>query len=415
MEMEICKEDAALLNLQNEVPRLEDYDASQKLGFLYENITNKLPEYFDPWWNIATRLQELVDDGTLRDKVDMMPCLDCRRLESEGEWQVAHAVLGYITQCYVWAEGETRIPQCLPENVAVPYWAVSEHLGINASLCQASSVLYNWELIDPSGPLIIENMKVIIPFVGGQDSAWFFLVSSLVEMEFGGGLAGLVKAQQAVKDLNTDEYIAALVEVKESLRKMRKALLRMRERCRPSVFYNMLRPFLAGWNSQAFKDKGWKGLIYKGVSPEPVSSGGGSAAQSSTFPCLDAALGLKHQPQDETQCAKFARDMPPLHRDLIKALAMGPSIRHFATICNNSRALQAYKDCLTAVIEFRSAHIQIATEYIIVMSHRKDNDEKHSKQAAYGTGGTGIMKFLKGLRSTVKTAFHLVDEGTEIN
>ena len=31
----------------------------------------------------------------------------------------------------------------------------------------------------------------------------------------------------------------------------------------------------------------------------------------------------------EAQCAKFARDMPPLHRDLIKALAMGPSIRHF--------------------------------------------------------------------------------------
>ena len=32
----------------------------------------KLPEYFDPWWNIATRLQELVDDGTLREKVDMV-------------------------------------------------------------------------------------------------------------------------------------------------------------------------------------------------------------------------------------------------------------------------------------------------------------------------------------------------------
>ena len=39
MEMEMCKEDAALLNLQNAVPRLEDYDASQKLGFLYKNVT----------------------------------------------------------------------------------------------------------------------------------------------------------------------------------------------------------------------------------------------------------------------------------------------------------------------------------------------------------------------------------------
>ncbi|XP_071797488.1 indoleamine 2,3-dioxygenase 2-like [Asterias amurensis] len=414
--MEICREDAALLNLQNKVPRLDDYDVSQRLGFLYENFAKKkLPEYFDPWWNIATRLQELVDDGTLREKVDMMPYLDCRRLESEGEWRVAHTVLCFITQCYVWGEGETRIPRYLPENVAVPYWAVSEHLGINALMCEACSVLYNWELIDPSGPLIIENMKVIVPFVGGQDSDWFFLVSSLVEMEFGHGLAGLVKAQQAVKDLNTDEYIAALVEVKESLGKMRKAFLRMRERCQPRVFYNKLRPFLAGWNSKAFKEKGWRGLIYEGVSPEPVSYGGGSAAQSSTFPCLDAALGLKHQSQYEAQCTKFAGDMPPLHRDLIKALAMGPSIRHFATFCNNSRALQAYKDCLTAVIEFRSAHIQIVTEYVIVMSHRKDNDEKYAKQGAYGTGGMAIMKFLKGLRSTVKTAFDLVDEGTEIN
>ena len=31
----------------------------------------------------------------------------------------------------------------------------------------------------------------------------------------------------------------------------------------------------------------------------------------------------------EAQCTKFAGDMPPLHRDLIKALATGPSIRHF--------------------------------------------------------------------------------------
>ena len=30
--------------------------------------------------------------------------------------------------------------------------------------------------------------------------------------------------------------------------------------------------------------------------------------------------------------------------------------------------------------------------YVIVMSHRKDNDEKYAKQGAYGTGGMGKVK-----------------------
>ncbi|XP_038064315.1 indoleamine 2,3-dioxygenase 2-like isoform X2 [Patiria miniata] len=348
-----------------------------------ENPLRKLPDYFDPWWKIATRLPQLVEDGTLRDEVHKMPFLDYRQLNGEPEWRLAHRVLGFTTQCYVWTAGEKHIPQTLPKNLAVPYWEVSKLLGITPSLCQLIAALDNWVLVDPEGPVALDNLRTVLNMVGGDDESWFFMVSGQIEMDCGAALCGIVEAQQAVKDLDVNTYIAALEKVEKAVRKMKETLSRMRERSRPWMFYNVLRPFVAGWDSPAFKAKGWKGLIYEGVSPEPLCYGGGSAAQSATLPCIDAGLGILHQPEE-------------------------------ATFSKNSRALRVYNACLQAVADYRTFHLTIVTQYIIIPSRQKDTDKKYSRQAGLGTGGTGFMMYLKSLRNSVVNAFHQNDDGTEV-
>ncbi|XP_022092693.1 indoleamine 2,3-dioxygenase 2-like [Acanthaster planci] len=403
------------LNLQGSIPRLQDYSVSPTLGFMRENPLHKLPEYFDPWWKIVTRIPELVEDGTLRDEVTKMPFLDYRKLDGEPEWRLGHVVLSAITQTYVWVAGEKHIPLSLPKNLAVPYWEISKLLGITPSCCHFNSILENWMLVDPDGLMVVDNFKPIVNFVGGDDQVWFFMVNAQTEMDCGPALCGIVEAQQAVKGLDVNAYIAALEKVEKAVRRMKVSLSRMRERCRPWVFYNVIRPYFAGWDSPAFKAKGWKGLIYEGVSPDPLCYGGGSAAQSVTLPSLDAGLGIIHQPEEKNACNNFQKQMLPQHREFVKALADGPSIRHFATFSKNSRALRVYNACLQAVTDFRSYHIQIVTEYVIIPSHQKDINQNFSHQAALGTGGTGFMTFLKNMRSSITNAFCRIDEGTEIN
>nr|XP_054763707.1 indoleamine 2,3-dioxygenase 2-like [Lytechinus pictus] len=159
-----------------------------------------------------------------------------------------------------------------------------------------------------------------------------------------------------------------------------------------------LRDIHPGWDPSLFKKKGLKGLIYEGVSEEPLCYTGGSAAQSSTLPCLDAALGITHQGSEAKLCKSFQQYMPKPHRDLIKAIQDGPSIKGFVHECGSSNAVEIFNKCLMAVKAFRDIHIQVVTRYIVAMSQQNDVNKKYLTQHKAGTGGSGIMTFLKELR-----------------
>ena len=53
-----------------------------------------------------------------------------------------------------------------------------------------------------------------------------------------------------------------------------------------------------------------KGLLYEGVSTEPILLSGGSAAQSSAIQCFDALLCIQHD--DETGKNAFSPTFDPL-------------------------------------------------------------------------------------------------------
>ncbi|XP_071813227.1 indoleamine 2,3-dioxygenase 2-like isoform X2 [Apostichopus japonicus] len=389
------------------------FDISEEFGFAAEYPLSELPEYFKPWTDIAHQLKQLIDEKKLRDEVHKLPLLDHNKLKSKAEWEAAHLFLAYISQGYVWQDGEEGIPEILPKCLAVPFHATSQHLQIPASYNQFNSVLVNWRLRDPQKPFQLENLTTNVTLMGGEDEVWFFMTSLAVEKACAPALYAIVDAQEAVYHKNDSQLEASLKKMESSILMMVKQLKRIGDGLRPHIFYNVIRPFIAGWNAPAFQEKGLKGLIYEGVRDEPFSFSGGTAADSSTLPALDAALGISHQKTEDELLDDFKKYMPPKHVEFIAAVGKGPSIRDYVLNKRDSEVLAAYNRCLEAVQSFRNTHLQIVTRFIVVPASKSS---KGQGKGLVGTGGTGFMQFLKGLRdSTIEALIGKEDPKGESN
>ncbi|XP_070579508.1 indoleamine 2,3-dioxygenase 2-like [Ptychodera flava] len=389
-----------------EVPRLEDFHVSEKLGFVLQYPLTELPPYFNIWNELGRDLTDIVYDGTIREKIEAMPLLDHNQLEGHRQLRLAHLILSCLASGYVWMEGGQSVPARLPESLAVPLWGVSQRLGIPAAVGMHYSVcLANWKLLDPSGPVDIDNMDTIVKIQCGIHEAWFFLIAVQVELDTAPGLVSIVKAQQAVKDKNHGDLVDALKVMTQTLAKMKSTLTRMHEKNDPDVFFNVLRIFLSGWDHESFKRLGYNGLIYDGVSEEPVLYTGGSAAQGATLYSFDEALGVKHDPRREAIIAKFKEYIPPDHRAFIKAISRGPSIKSFVESIEDEAVSDAYNQCVKSLADFRSYHLQLACKYITIQAHKnaQNNNENYVNQSQQGTGGTGFMQYLKGLRNNTSS------------
>ncbi|KAJ8037250.1 Indoleamine 2,3-dioxygenase 1 [Holothuria leucospilota] len=380
----------------------EQFEVSEEFGFAAKYPLVTLPEYFQPWTDIAVNLQQLIEQKKIREAVDKLPLLDHNRLATKAEWCVAHMFLAYIAQGYVWQDGEEGITKVLPKNIAIPFHACSEKLKIPANFNQFNSVLVNWKLKDHNQGFTVENMDTIITLIGGDDEVWFFMTAFMVEKACGPALYAIADAQQAVSYQDDSKLESALRVIEEAVHEMVVQLNRMGDGNNPSTFYNVLRPFIAGWNAPAFKEKGLDGLIYEGVSDKPVSYPGGTAAESATLPALDAALGISHRSEDEILCEDFKKYMPPKHREFLIAITKGPSIRKYVLSKENPDLTAAYNGCLEVVKLFRNTHLQVVTRYIVLPSRQSTSGQG---KGLVGTGGTGFMQFLKGLRDSTLQAF----------
>ncbi|KAG2469002.1 I23O2 dioxygenase, partial [Polypterus senegalus] len=80
-----------------------------------------------------------------------MPLLDTKYLNGYKEQRLAHLALSFITMGYVWQEGEQGSIKALPQNLAIPFWNVSQCLGLPAILVHGDSALANWKKKDPNG------------------------------------------------------------------------------------------------------------------------------------------------------------------------------------------------------------------------------------------------------------------------
>jgi indoleamine 2,3-dioxygenase len=234
------------------------------------------------------------------------------------------------------------------------------------------------------------------------------------------------------------EYLVQLRKVIQNLRTM---LLSVKDVCKPEVFYNDIRPWFRGEDSQSGREWTFEGLELDPTLVRPTELSGPSAGQSALVHAIDIFLGVYkyshgkeltgHSDTDDEKAqerrASFLKRMQlymPRHqcnfldhlasnprplRDLV-ATASTPSSPPATSSSDGKALLDAYNSTVVALKEFRDAHMIIVALYIVGPARRREAGtpapEKSGSANAplKGTGGSDLIQFLKGVRERTHAA-----------
>lgn len=359
------------------------FGVSRERGFVpVDDPLDRLPKSFAPWDEVIAELPALIMNFGIRRRIAEIPELDIGGLNAGGEQERAMVILSSLTMAHVWA-GETP-DFTLPRNLAVPFVAIAKLLGRPPIVQHATLVLNNWRRLDRTRPVALGNLDTQATFTGSIDERWFYLATLGVELAGAPAMAALADAADCSRDGGDTDFERSLAAVEAGIRGMIAALMRMRERCAPYVFYHHIRPFLAGWPAP--------GLIYSGADAEPKIWSGGSAAQSSLLQSIDAALGIEHEKAVTRDFLNAMLEyMPPKHRAFVAELRASSSIRTRA-LHGHASLREVYNACIAALDELRRKHIGITSDYILKQANVVVGP------GTTGTGGTDFVEFLRESR-----------------
>ena len=374
--------------------QLSDYGMSRERGFLspYEIDEVFLPTRFDAVIDTAERLSDLLSTGRVRRWLDRLPEPNIAQWVLDApEEQVRTMMVHYsfLVQAYVW--GEPEPPGRLPVNLAHPIVAIADRLGQAPLLPYSAYVLDNWARIDKSGPVSLENIRMVQNFLGGTDENWFVMVHVAIEAEAGVLLDNAVQLVAAAGREDAGSCEALLVGMDAAWERIYAAFKRMPERCDPYIYFHRVRPYIHGWaNNPALRS----GLVYEGVEKfggQPQAFRGQTGSQSSIVPAMDALFGVHHSADPlKTFLDELHQYRPVPHRRFIEDLARHSTLRGFVERANDPNLRDAFNACLEQVARFRTRHLEYAASYI-----NKQAGSIAGNDPDVGTGGTPFMKYLK--------------------
>jgi indoleamine 2,3-dioxygenase len=288
---------------------------------------------------------------------------------SVRELRLYYVRLAFLASGYVNQVGEEPA-SVLPPNIAVPFVDVCRRLNRPPILSYDGYALYNWQRIDPAGPIALGNIDTFQNFVTLYDEHWFILVHVEIEAIAAGIFMAIARAAEAMKAGDAGRVDECLRSIEDCVRRQADVLRRIPERMDPSLYYRTFRPYI----------RFFENVVYEGVDEKPVSLRGETGAQSSIMPALIAFLKIPHQPSPlVNHLADMRNYMPAEHRAMLTELAALPSVRDVASC-------EAFNGVLDAVADFREVHHGWAHKYI--NAHVAD---------PRGTGGTPYMGWLSQL------------------
>ncbi|KAI7897568.1 uncharacterized protein BX663DRAFT_527847 [Cokeromyces recurvatus] len=279
----------------------------------------------------------------------------------------------------------------LPMNIAVPLTKIAKKIHSQPFMEYALSyALYNYKRLNPLGGLTYDNLALIRSFAGTESEKGFIL-NHVTMVSYSPKLVryatGALKAVEMKDRANFNMQMVGLNETYESINK---EMEMMWSRSMPED-YIKFRTFIMGTKNQPmFPD----GVIYEGVSDNPIVHRGESGANDSMVPLGDNLFQITEL-MPENPLTKVLRDFrsyrPTNHREFLeyvqdKAIKLG--LRDFALQDPNSAAI--YLSNIDQIRAFRHRHWNFTKEYII----------KHTSHPV-ATGGSPIVTWLPNQLGTV--------------
>lgn len=314
----------------------------------------------------------------------------------------------------------------------MPWDAVSLELEIRPVATLSAVSLWNYTTLFPvkKGEILtLNNLATLQTFTGTPSESWFYLISAAIEARSAFIIPLLLSSLHAVRNGNISHLTTDLRSLAVEIVEMSSLLQKMNSECDPDIFYNSIRPYLAGWNNMSPAGLPY-GVIYEGTIPShanlshPIdwktgyrTYAGGSNAQSALIQALDIVMGIDHRPTGEKKDAggegvpppkkhEFIKEMrgymPGPHRRFLEDLTRVSNLRDFISSypeCAEGEELrEAYDACLAGLRRFRDIHIQIVSRYILIPSRKTSVKKNGNLGGETGTGGTQLIPFLKQVK-----------------
>jgi len=276
--------------------------------------------------------------------------------------------------------------QSLPRCISLPIVKVAELAGFKPFMEYAGSyALFNYRLVDEAKGLEYDNLRLVRAFECGLDpessEAGFVLVHIAMVKESGALIEGASEMLNGCTSKDREQFDNGLRTLVAGLRKVNAVMNTMWKKSKPNG-YTSFRTFIFGITSQSMFPNG---VIYEGVSEEPLSFRGESGANDSMIPMCDNLLQISMPETPLTEILKdFRQYRPGNHRQFLEAVrdsAQKCGVREFAKQDSVSAAL--YLQALDQVRDFRWRHWCFTREYIL----------KHTSHPT-ATGGSPIVTWL---------------------
>ncbi|KAL6714087.1 hypothetical protein ACLMJK_008581 [Lecanora helva] len=268
--------------------------------------------------------------------------------------------------------------QRLPAVLARPLAKVAEISGFKPFMEYAGSyALFNYRLEDPTRGMEYANLRLIRAFEHGLDpsssEAGFVLVHVDMVKHSGRLVQGAVKTLLACGEADRVFFDAGLDLVVQAMTDVNAVMDNMWKKSKPSD-YGSFRTFIFGITNQFMFPHG---VVYEGVSEEPLSFRGESGANDSMIPLCDNLLEIK---MPETPLTDILQDFrsyrPGNHREFlewVKDRAECVGIEEYAMKDRESAVQRStetwekalYLRALNQVRDFRWRHWCFTREYIL--------------------------------------------------
>ncbi|KAG6864594.1 hypothetical protein C0991_008446 [Blastosporella zonata] len=417
-----------VLKASSGIQDAQPYDVNPHSGFMPpEEPIARLPISWEPWEAIldaaiSAKLQlgdklglsekDRATSRAWRASVCRLPILSITELQcSNILLRRAHLVLTFVMHFYIQSL-PPHDPVVIPRPISLPLLRVSSFLDMPSLLTFSDTVLYNWmhKDLSPAKVPALDNMRTRTMFTGLIDEEEFYLCSARIELR---GVEALELMKVTMDEIFVGDQTAVrritgyLEKMAIIIQAMKTLLMDVRKGCIPEVYYNEVRPWFRGEDSDENKRK-WEfeGLEEDPSLKTPTELSGPSAGQSSIVHLLDVFLGVDHQSSSTGQRSFMSRMqsyMPRNHRLFLDHISSNPQpLRAFVMSSSDASLRDAYNSAVLALKEFRGAHMIIAALYILGPARRAAKQvemAEKERKPLLGTGGTELVKFLKDTRT----------------